>query len=155
MSVTPSIVARRYAGTMRVQVDIDYQYSPQAAQQLATDVCTDLVTSFGVDAITYATPATPVRTGRLRAGNQLQVNSPVGWRVEGTVFNAVSYALDVHNGTRPHVIRPRNAQALRFEGSNGIVFAAVVHHPGTRPRPFLAEGAAIAAQANGFRFTTT
>lgn len=141
---------------MSIGVNIEYEYNRAEAQQLATGVCADLVTGMGVDTITYATPATPVRTGRLRAGNQMQVDAPTGWRVEGRVFNDTEYALAVHNGTPPHVIRPRNAQALRFEGAGGgIVFATVVHHPGTRPRPFLAEGASIAAAQNGFRFTTT
>lgn len=141
---------------MRLQVDIDYEYNRAAAQTLATGVCSDLVTSMCVDTITYATPATPVRTGRLRAGNQMEVDAPSGWSVEGRVFNATEYAEAVHNGTGPHIIKPRHAKALRFEGAGGgIEFATVVHHPGTRPRPFLVEGAAAAAPLNGFRFTTT
>lgn len=48
---------------------------------------------------------------------------------------AVRYVLD---GTRPHVIRPRRAKALRFDVGGRTVFAAVVHHPGTRPNNFLA-----------------
>jgi hypothetical protein len=140
---------------MSIEVNIEYTYNRAAAQQLATGVCSDLVTSMCVDTITYATPATPVRTGRLRAGNQFAVDAPSGWSVEGVVFNATEYARDVHDGTRPHIIKPRNAQALRFEGAGGgIEFAMVVHHPGTRPRPFLAEGAAQAAPLNGFTFTT-
>jgi hypothetical protein len=151
-----AIVARRYAGGMSVGIDIEYEYNRGEAQRLATSACSDLVTSMCNDTLTYATPATPVRTGRLRAANQMQVDAPSGWSVEGTVFNATEYAMDVHQGTRPHVIRPRNAQALRFEGAGGgIEFAMIVHHPGTAPRPFLAEGAAIAAPLNGFTFTTT
>ena len=59
----------------------------------------------------------------------------------------------VEAGTRPHVIRPRSARALRFLGggrrvsqaspnqriattAGGVVFAAVVHHPGTPARPW-------------------
>jgi hypothetical protein len=43
----------------------------------------------------------------------------------------------VHNGTRPHIIRPRRARALRFEVDGRIVFAKIVHHPGYRGDPFL------------------
>lgn len=43
----------------------------------------------------------------------------------------------VIEGTRPHIIRPRRAQALRFDAGGQTVFAAVVHHPGTRANPFL------------------
>ncbi|WP_329173335.1 hypothetical protein [Streptomyces sp. NBC_01477] len=45
------------------------------------------------------------------------------------------YVLD---GTRPHVIRPRRARALRFQSGGSTVFAKVVYHPGTRPNNFLA-----------------
>ncbi|MEU5834468.1 hypothetical protein ABZ820_12460 [Streptomyces diacarni] len=51
---------------------------------------------------------------------------------------AVHYVL---NGTRPHVIRPRRAKALRFDAGGRTVFAKVVHHPGTRANNFL--GAAV------------
>ncbi|MFD0208946.1 hypothetical protein ACFVH9_07400 [Streptomyces hirsutus] len=47
---------------------------------------------------------------------------------------ATRYVLD---GTRPHVIRPRRAKALRFEAGGEVVFAAYARHPGTRPNNFL------------------
>jgi hypothetical protein len=47
----------------------------------------------------------------------------------------VRFVLD---GTRPHVIRARNAKALRFEMEGRIVFARKVNHPGTRPNNFMA-----------------
>lgn len=141
---------------MRVQVDIDTDYNAAEAYALAVDTGTELVTSMGNDTINYATPQTPVDTGRLRAGNQLVVDPPEGWSVTGRVQNLVEYALDVHDGTGPHVIRPRDPNGvLRFTGADGgIVYAKYVNHPGTRPRPFLAEGAAMAAPENGFIFTT-
>ncbi len=47
---------------------------------------------------------------------------------------AVRFVLD---GTRPHVIRPRRASALRFELGGRTVFAKKVNHPGTRADNFL------------------
>lgn len=47
---------------------------------------------------------------------------------------AVHYVL---NGTRPHLIRPRRARALRFEVGGDIVYTKLVRHPGTRANPFL------------------
>lgn len=61
----------------------------------------------------------------------------------------------VEKGTEPHDIFPRNARVLRFLGGSGrisqpspnqriatigggVVYAAVVHHPGTPPRPWFA-----------------
>ncbi|EDY43995.1 hypothetical protein [Streptomyces sp. SPB074] len=43
----------------------------------------------------------------------------------------------VLHGTAPHIIRPRRARALRFQAGGRTVFAAVVHHPGTRANDFL------------------
>ncbi|MET9458350.1 hypothetical protein ABZY05_25260 [Streptomyces canus] len=48
---------------------------------------------------------------------------------------AVRFVLD---GTRPHIIRPRRARALRFEVDGRVVFSAFVRHPGTRPNNFMA-----------------
>jgi hypothetical protein len=48
---------------------------------------------------------------------------------------AVRFVLD---GTRPHVIRPRRASALRFEIGGEVVFAQRVRHPGTRANNFMA-----------------
>lgn len=59
----------------------------------------------------------------------------------------------VEDGTAPHVILPRNAKVLRFLGGSGristaspnqrvatkgggVVFAKIVHHPGTPARPW-------------------
>lgn len=47
---------------------------------------------------------------------------------------AVHYVI---NGTRPHLVKPRRAKALRFEVGGEVVFAAYARHPGTRPNPFL------------------
>lgn len=59
----------------------------------------------------------------------------------------------VETGTAPHIITPRNGRVLRFLGgsgrvsqagpnqriatrSGGVVFATIVHHPGTPARPW-------------------
>lgn len=46
-------------------------------------------------------------------------------------------ALMHHMGTRPHLITPRTGRAVRFNSRGRMVYARVVHHPGTRPNPFL------------------
>ena len=80
---------------------------------------------------------TPVDTGRLRASIRYTISS--AGNPSATVFTNVQYAPYVHDGTRPHVIRPRRAQALRFRVGGRTVFANVVNHPGTRARPFLTQ----------------
>ena len=54
-----------------------------------------------------------------------------------------SYTLFVVKGTAPHIIRPVNASCLAFQGSmtGGMVFTKLVHHPGTKPNPFIAKTA--------------
>lgn len=51
----------------------------------------------------------------------------------------VGYALYHHEGTRPHIIKPKNAKALRFKIGRRTIYAAIVHHPGTRPNPYLTQ----------------
>lgn len=48
-------------------------------------------------------------------------------------------ALMHHNGTRPHIILPKRAQTLRFFSRGRIVYAKVVHHPGTKPNKYLTD----------------
>ncbi|QRE81831.1 hypothetical protein F1734_17335 [Rhodococcus ruber] len=85
----------------------------------------------------------PVRTGNL--GRSIQEDPIVfsgPFRVTSGVTATASYAAAVHEGTRPHVIRARNARALAFPGAGGrTVFRRSVNHPGTRPRPFLRNAA--------------
>ncbi|MFI2434626.1 hypothetical protein [Streptomyces sp. NPDC018693] len=53
---------------------------------------------------------------------------------------ATRFVLD---GTRPHIIRPRRAKALRFDAGGQVVFAAYARHPGTRPNNFMARALRI------------
>lgn len=56
-------------------------------------------------------------------GSDLQVTSS-----DGKSYN-LGWLLET--GTRPHIIRPVNASALRFEVDGKEVFAKEVNHPGT------------------------
>jgi hypothetical protein len=62
------------------------------------------------------------------------------------VGSTAPHALLHHEGTRPHIIRPRRAQVLRFKprGGTTFVFAREVHHPGTKPNHYLTD--ALAAE---------
>lgn len=66
------------------------------------------------------------------------VGSPEGPRMR--VWNTVKHAVWIEAGTRPHIIRAKNARALRFEIGGRVVFAKQVQHPGTRPYPFAGPG---------------
>lgn len=51
------------------------------------------------------------------------------------------YSLPVHEGTRPHTIRPKKpGGVLRFPGRGGmVVYTKKANHPGTAPQPFLVD----------------
>jgi len=91
----------------------------------------------------------PVRSGRLRRSISYQA----GGQGSYVVSTNVPYAVDVHEGTRPHIIRPVNKRALAWKGMRHPV--KLVHHPGTRGNPFMtralstshAQITAIAARA--------
>lgn len=90
-----------------------------------------------------------IQSGRSFTGRTGQLAQSIGWRPAGNgsaeVYANAEYAGFVENGTRPHVIRPRNGRALRFPigGGAGFGFARVINHPGSRPHPyFFADSAA-------------
>jgi len=56
----------------------------------------------------------------------------VDWR--GTRKN---YGVFVHEGTRPHIIKPKKKKSLRWSPPGGDVFAKEVHHPGYKGDPYL------------------
>jgi len=69
----------------------------------------------------------PVRTGYLRA------SAYIVERRRGYIMRVdAPYAAAVEFGSRPHVIMPRRARALRFYIGGREVFARYVRHPGTR-----------------------
>ena len=100
-------------------------------QQVANRVAASAKARVGVKSTdlraTIRAGPTPVRRGK---GLTIEV-------VAGG--DGVNYALWHHEGTRPHVIRPRNARVLRFQVGGATVFATRVNHPGTRPNRYLTD----------------
>ena len=74
----------------------------------------------------------PVRSGRLLGSIKKHV-----YGLEGSVGPTVPYAVYVEYGTAPHEIRPVFASVLAFQVEGRTVFTPLVHHPGTRPNPFV------------------
>lgn len=86
---------------------------------------------------------------------------------------AAGAAAYLEHGTKPHIITARKGKSLRFPakgvsktlggrartgevkrlGTGAYVFAQVVHHPGTKPQPFLLPGAKAAASRQGLADT--
>ena len=64
-----------------------------------------------------------------------------GWTGNKPVKSYVQYE---HDGTHPHIIRPRRRKALRFQVNGQVVFAQRVKHPGTRGSKFLTRALPLA-----------
>lgn len=60
------------------------------------------------------------------------------------VTEGVDYGLPHHEGTPPHVIQPRTRRFLRFPVNGQIVFARIVHHPGTQPNHYFTDNIRLA-----------
>ncbi len=82
---------------------------------------------------------TPVRTGYLKA-NILASFQPG----MGIIRSYAKYGIFVHEGTAAHVITPVNKKALYWKGARHPV--RVVHHPGTKGKPFMTLGVQAAEQ---------
>jgi hypothetical protein len=68
-------------------------------------------------------------------GNLVHSFQPVIGRLFAIVHPTAKYAIYVHEGTRPHVIRSKGPWQLRSK--DGRTFGRSVNHPGTKPNRFL------------------
>lgn len=143
------------AGRVTVRVD------RPAAQRVATEHALVLVTDVTRQILNRAIVLTPVRFGNLRGHNKMRAAVPAPPGARGEVYNDADYAEAVHEGSGPHVIRPRRTRSktnprrpamLRFTVGGRTVYARQVMHPGTRARPWLARAAREVAARNGFRW---
>lgn len=78
-------------------------------------------------------------TGRLRRDiTKRWVTSRSGRMVIQVGSANVKHALMHHEGTKPHIIRAKNAKVMRYVNRDGnVVFAQRVFHPGTRANRYL------------------
>lgn len=79
-----------------------------------------------------------VDTGALKKSISYRVVRD-GKGLVATVGSNNRIALMHHNGTKPHFIRPRRAQTLRFYSHGRIVYSKLVFHPGTKPNKYLTD----------------
>lgn len=69
----------------------------------------------------------------------VQIRRGPGGDFQGVINSRHPASLYVLGGTRPHVIRPVRARALKFTVGGQTVHAKIVMHPGTKPNRFLQE----------------
>src|SRR5665647_837979 len=104
----------------------------ELAQKLSGPLKQKLIERLTDIAFAAAFWGAPVLTGYLASTIYKQVSDG-----EGVVGVAVSYAKAVVEGTAPHEIRPVNGRVLVFMVAGKKVFTPIVHHPGTKPNPFM------------------
>ncbi len=87
---------------------------------------------------------THTQTGALARSLRLRSDGDDGWIIDHDQQHA-PYAVFVHWGTKPHIIRPREKKALRWPsgqgGKTGFVFAKWAKHPGYAGDPWLVQAA--------------
>lgn len=85
----------------------------------------------------YLRQEAPKRTGEFarKIGFRTMVENGI---LVGQTYAAAPLNEWIQKGTRPHVIRPKNTQALRFfwPAAGGVVFFKQVNHPGTAANPY-------------------
>lgn len=106
----------------------------------------------GRQVVNRARVLVPVDTGRLRSSIRADPPRIFSFRGSLTVGSDLEYAAAINDGSRPHVIRPRRAQVLRFRVGGQVVFARVVNHPGTRGTHFLDKALRDVAAQRGYSF---
>lgn len=104
----------------------------ELAQKLSGPLKQKLIQRLTDIAFAAAFWGAPVKTGYLASTVYKQVSDS-----EGVVGVAASYARVVVEGSAPHEIRPANGGVLAFMIAGKMIFTPIVHHPGTKPNPFM------------------
>lgn len=79
-----------------------------------------------------------VETGALQSSINFTVKFGAG-PVSARIGSSNNIALLHHEGTKPHIIKPKNAKALVFQSRGKIVYTKIVRHPGTKPNKYLTD----------------
>lgn len=115
-----------------------FRDAPRKVQDLGREWVKDVA----ADETSFIVKESPSRTGAFRRTIQPY------WRaftvgVQFTPYPKLGYKLVkwIREGTKPHIIRARNAKALRFYVKGKARFAKMVHHPGTKANEFVFRGA--------------
>jgi hypothetical protein len=78
------------------------------------------------------------KTGKLRQSiNMVHLRDGLSQYLK--IGSNVEYALAHHEGTRPHIITPNDANILRFSAGGRVIYTHKVNHPGTRPNKYLSD----------------
>jgi len=144
---------------------------PKIALPLAHKAMRDVGGIFQRHAALTTTAQLPQKSGKLK--ESLHYAYGQTWGLFYSDPRIAPYARFVHEGTKPHVILPRIKRALAFAWVKrgyatsrsgrryykkvdfGNVVFRLVRHPGTKPRPFMAEIAEKSKPEITMRFRST
>ena len=124
-------------------------HSRAFARRLVTKVTDELR-----DLAIFETAFGPYTTGELARHMKTSVID-VATGIRGRVYNRLSYARVAHDGSPPHVIRPRPPrQYLKFywRKVGRVVYLERVHHPGMRGKKYFTKHLAEVARRNNMRY---
>jgi hypothetical protein len=88
--------------------------------------------------LTMIRARTPKKSGKVAASWTIhyhKVQDAIVWEISPDGKEREVTFLEF--GTRPHVIEPKDKEALRFEVDGETIFATRVFHPGTKPLGFV------------------
>lgn len=130
-------------------IDITFKGLPELQRRLTAIGQTNTVMrDLALTAIGNQKRKAVVKTGNMRR----QIHLGRVTKTSAETIAGANYSGAVEFGTKPHEIRPRARKALRWKAKGGaVVFARVVHHPGTKARPFMIPGAEDALRSVALR----
>lgn len=99
-------------------------------------------------------PGGPYSKGNLKRSIKWEVET-AGYHVRGTSGSELPYAIYVHEGTDPHVIKGRGGRDLHFFWRKRAVWfhGPKVNHPGQQDQPFLTVPLLLIAPRRGYKVT--
>lgn len=97
----------------------------------------------------------PWDTGLLRASHSVDLRVLKTNKVVGRVIVSTRYAAAVHEGAKPHIIRPKKKKALKFVYRGQTVIVKSVRHPGNKARPWLLTALREIGAANGYKVSAS
>ncbi|MGH9248992.1 MAG: HK97 gp10 family phage protein [Acidimicrobiales bacterium] len=130
-----------------ITLDLDFV----ALNRVGIDLADSLMTQATLGTAIHATRSVPVVTGELRFSQRHRTRR-IGLRAEGLVWYTADHAMAVHEGAKPHVIRPRRpGGVLVFQHHGRTRYAKRVFHPGNLSNPWLYRALLAQAGQLGFR----
>jgi len=122
-----------------VTIEFDEAVIAGLAQNTDVGALMDMLAGRVLSAQKARCPVSPYGSGQNPSGylrsSCVAVAEPDGSRIVGPTADYGGY---VNNGTVPHIIRAHGNYSLH-NPHTGQYFGPVVHHPGTKPNPFITD----------------